>query len=162
MSVTVVTRFAPSPTGALHLGNARTAFFSHLWARKTAGRFILRIEDTDVERSQMRFRDELLAQLRWLGLDWDEGPDIGGPSAPYAQAERGEFYRELFARLAADGRAYACYCTAEELDLSRKLQRMSGMPPRYAGTCRNLTVAQRAEREARGLKPTLRFAVPDD
>jgi glutamyl-tRNA synthetase len=162
MSVTVVTRFAPSPTGALHLGNARTAFFSHLWARKSAGRFILRIEDTDVERSQMRFRDELLAQLRWLGLDWDEGPDIGGPSAPYAQAERGEFYRELFAQLAADGRAYPCYCTAEELDLSRKLQRMSGMPPRYAGTCRNLTVAQRAEREARGLKPTLRFAVPDD
>jgi glutamyl-tRNA synthetase len=162
MSVTVVTRFAPSPTGFLHLGNARTAFFSHLWARKSAGRFILRIEDTDVERSQQRFRDELLAQLRWLGLEWDEGPDIGGPSAPYAQAERGEFYRELFARLAADGRAYPCYCTSEDLELSRKLQRMSGKPPRYAGTCRNLSAAQRAERQARGLKPTLRFAVPDD
>jgi len=162
MSVTVVTRFAPSPTGALHLGNARTAFFSHLWARKSAGKFILRIEDTDVERSQERFRDELLAQLRWLGLEWDEGPDIGGPSAPYSQAERGAFYRELFARLAADGRAYPCYCTAEDLELSRKLQRMSGKPPRYAGTCRNLTGAERAEREARGLKPTLRFAVPDD
>src|SRR5580658_7458425 len=95
----VTTRFAPSPTGSLHLGNARTAFFSHLWARKSGGRFILRIEDTDVERSQRHFRDELMADMRWLGLDWDEGPDIGGPSAPYAQAERGDFYRSLFVRL---------------------------------------------------------------
>src|SRR5580704_15874625 len=157
-----VTRFAPSPTGSLHLGNARTAFFSYLWARKSGGRFILRIEDTDVERSQLRFRDELMAQLRWLGLDWDEGPDIGGPSAPYSQAERGDFYRSLFAQLEATGRTYPCYCTAEELELSRKLQRMSGKPPRYAGTCRHLTAAQRAEREARGLRPTLRFAVPAD
>src|ERR1700674_4379465 len=106
MSLSVVTRFAPSPTGSLHLGNARTAFFSHLWARKTAGRFILRIEDTDVERSQARFRDELMAQLRWLGLDWDEGPDIGGPSAPYSQAERGEFYRTLFTPLEVNDTAY--------------------------------------------------------
>jgi glutamyl-tRNA synthetase len=158
----VITRFAPSPTGSLHLGNARTAFFSHLWARKSGGRFILRIEDTDVERSQLRFRDELMAHLRWLGLDWDEGPDIGGPSAPYSQAERGEFYDGLFARLEASGEAYPCYCTAEELELSRKLQRMAGKPPRYAGTCRYLTAAQRAEREARGLRPTLRFAVPSD
>ncbi len=161
MSLPVVTRFAPSPTGSLHLGNARTAFFSHLWARKSAGRFILRIEDTDVERSQERFRDDLMAQLRWLGLDWDEGPDIGGPSAPYAQAERGEFYQALFLRLETSGRAYPCYCTAQELELSRKVQRMSGKPPRYAGTCRNLTKAQRAERESRGLQPTLRFAVAD-
>src|ERR1700691_2757627 len=157
----VVTRFAPSPTGSLHLGNARTAFFSHLWARKTAGRFILRIEDTDVERSQARFRDELMAQLRWLGLDWDEGPDIGGPSAPYCQSERGALYQEMFARLESTGRAYPCYCTAEDLELSRKLQRMAGKPPRYAGTCRNLTRAERAERVGRGLKPSLRFAVPD-
>jgi glutamyl-tRNA synthetase len=158
----VITRFAPSPTGSLHLGNARTAFFSHLWARKSGGRFILRIEDTDVERSQLRFRDELMADMRWLGLDWDEGPDIGGPSAPYSQAERGEFYRTLYARLEASGRAYPCYCTAEDLELSRKLQRMAGKPPRYAGTCRNLTMAQRAQREDQGVKPTLRFAVPAD
>ncbi len=158
----VVTRFAPSPTGSLHLGNARTAFFSHLWARKSGGRFILRIEDTDVERSQLRFRDELIADMRWLGLDWDEGPEIGGPSAPYSQAERGEFYRTLFEQLGSNGRAYPCYCTAEELELSRKLQRMSGKPPRYAGTCRHLTGAQRAEREARGVKAALRFAVPGD
>jgi glutamyl-tRNA synthetase len=167
MSVTqdsspVITRFAPSPTGSLHLGNARTAFFSHLWARKSGGRFILRIEDTDVARSQLRFRDELMADMRWLGLDWDEGPGTGGPSAPYAQSERGEFYQSLFARLEAAGHAYPCYCTAEDLELSRKLQRMSGKPPRYAGTCRNLTTSQRAEREAKGLRPTLRFAVPSD
>ncbi len=160
MSAPVVTRFAPSPTGALHLGNARTAFFSFLWARKTGGRFILRIEDTDVERSELRFRDALLAELRWLGLDWDEGPDIGGPHAPYSQAERGPFYAALFERLEAQGRSYPCYCTAADLELSRKLQRIAGQPPRYAGTCRNLSRVERAEREARGLRPTLRFAVP--
>ena len=143
MSVAAITRFAPSPTGYLHLGNARTAFFSHLWARKSGGRFILRIEDTDVERSQQRFCDELMAELRWLGLDWDEGPDVGGPSAPYSQSKRNDLYRQLFARLEADARAYACFCTAEELELSRKLQRMAGKPPRYAGTCRTLTAAQR-------------------
>ncbi len=158
----VVTRFAPSPTGSLHLGNARTALFSHLWARKTGGKFILRIEDTDSERSQARFRDQLMADMRWLGLDWDEGPDIGGPAGPYSQAERGEFYRDSYAQLSARDLAYPCYCTPEDLELSRKLQRMSGRPPRYAGTCRGLTAGQRAEREGRGLKPTLRFAVPGD
>jgi nondiscriminating glutamyl-tRNA synthetase len=162
MSSPVITRFAPSPTGSLHLGSARTAFLSHLWARKSGGRFILRIEDTDVERNQPRSRDGLMVDLGWLGLDWDEGPDIGGPSAPYAQSERGQFYQEMFAVLEKSGLAYPCYCTAEDLELSRKLQRMAGKPPRYAGTCRNLTSAQRAEREARGLKPTLRFAVPPD
>jgi glutamyl-tRNA synthetase len=156
MSIPLVTRFAPSPTGSLHLGNARTAFFSHLWARKQGGRFILRIEDTDVERSDLRHRDALMAELRWLGLDWDEGPEIGGPSAPYSQSERGAFYRRLFDRLEDGGQAYACYCTADELELSRKLQRMAGKPPRYAGTCRELTAAQRAERSARGWRPTLR------
>src|ERR1700733_13702342 len=158
----VVTRFAPSPTGSLHLGNARTALFSYLWARKTGGKFILRIEDTDLERSQDRFRDQLMADMRWLGLDWDEGPGVGGPSGPYLQAQRGEFYRVSYERLSAQGDAYPCYCTAEELELSRKLQRMAGKPPRYAGTCRALTAAQRSERETRGLKPSLRFAVPSD
>jgi nondiscriminating glutamyl-tRNA synthetase len=158
----VITRFAPSPTGALHLGNARTALFSHLWARKSGGKFILRIEDTDLERSQERFRDQLMVDMSWLGLDWDEGPDVGGPSAPYAQAQRGDFYRTLYEQLSAQDRVYNCYCTPEELELSRKLQRMAGKPPRYAGTCRALTAAQRAEREARGLKPSLRFAVPAD
>jgi nondiscriminating glutamyl-tRNA synthetase len=162
MTSSAVTRFAPSPTGSLHLGNARTAFFSHLWARKTGGRFILRIEDTDVERGDPRFREALMTELRWLGLDWDEGPGIGGPSAPYLQSERGAWYQRLFERLSSEGHAYPCYCTPDELELSRKLQRMAGKPPRYAGTCRALTAGERAEREARGLKPTLRFAVPAD
>ena len=161
MSSPVITRFAPSPTGSLHLGNVRTALFSHLWARKTGGRFVLRIEDTDVERSQLRFRDELMTQLRWLGLEWDEGPDIGGASGPYSQAERGEFYRDLYARLEAQGRVYPCFCTPDELELSRKLQRISGKAPRYAGTCRQLSEAERAQRAARGLRSTLRFAVPE-
>jgi glutamyl-tRNA synthetase len=162
MSAAVVTRFAPSPTGSLHLGNARTAFFSHLWARKSGGRFILRIEDTDVARSEARYRDGLVRDLAWLGLDWDEGPGVGGPSAPYVQSERGAFYDALFVRLEETGRAYPCYCTAEDLELSRKLQRMAGKPPRYAGTCRHLSGAERALRAARGREPTLRFAVPED
>ena len=149
--VPVVTRFAPSPTGSLHLGNARTAFFSFLWARRSAGRFILRIEDTNAQRSQQRFYDGLLNDLHWLGIDWDEGPGIGGPSAPYTQAERGDFYRGLFEQLAQEERAYPCYCSAEELELSRKLQRIAGNPPRYAGTCRALNSlavcgAERADR----------------
>ena len=162
MSSPVVTRFAPSPTGSLHLGNARTAFFSHLWARQAGGRFILRIEDTDVERSEVRHREDLLAALRWLGLDWDEGPDVGGPAAPYLQSERGAEYDALFDRLHREGMAYRCYCTAEELELSRKLARMAGRPPRYAGTCRHLSAGERAARESRGLKASLRFAVPAD
>ena len=161
MSTPAITRFAPSPTGSLHLGNVRTALFSYLWARKSGGRFILRIEDTDVERSDARHREALIAELRWLGLDWDEGPDVGGPGAPYLQSERGEWYRELFARLEAQSRVYPCYCTPNELELSRKLQRMAGKPPRYAGTCRALSPAERAARLAQGLKPTLRFAVPE-
>jgi len=161
MSAPAITRFAPSPTGSLHLGNARTAFFSHLWARKSGGRFILRIEDTDVERSDVVHREALVADLRWLELDWDEGPEIGGPSAPYVQSERGAWYRDLFARLQQQGRLYPCYCTPEELELSRKLQRMAGKPPRYAGTCRALGAAERAQRAAQGRRPTLRFAVPE-
>jgi glutamyl-tRNA synthetase len=158
----IVTRFAPSPTGALHLGNARTAFFSHLWARKEGGRFILRIEDTDVERSQSRYLDGLLRDLAWLGLEWDEGPDVGGANGPYLQSERSDIYRQHYDTLIAEDRAYPCYCTVAELELSRKLSRMAGKPPRYEGTCRNLTSGERADRERRGLRPTLRFAVPVD
>jgi glutamyl-tRNA synthetase len=98
--------------------------------------------------------------LSWLGLDWDEGPDLGGPSAPYAQAERGAVYQEMLDRLEAGGHVYPCFCSSEDLELSRKLQRMAGKPPRYAGTCRHLTRAERALRESRGMRPTLRFAVP--
>ncbi len=162
MTTPAVTRFAPSPTGAVHLGNARTALFSYLWARKTGGRFILRIEDTDVERSQHRYRDELIAELQWLHLTWDEGPDVGGPAGPYVQSERGAIYAALFEQLEAQGDAYPCYCRPEELEIARKLQRMAGRPPRYPGTCRALSTAARRERAASGLRPTLRFAVPSD
>ena len=162
MSPPAVTRFAPSPTGSLHLGNARTAFFSRLWARKSGGRFILRIEDTDAERSERRHLDGLLEDLEWLGLDWDEGPDIGGPSAPYLQSLRGGWYDELYRRLEREELAYPCFCTPEELELSRKLQRAAGKPPRYAGTCRNLSRSQRAARSASRPRPSLRFAVPAD
>ena len=162
MTALLVTRFAPSPTGSLHLGNARTAFFSQLWARKSGGRFILRIEDTDVERSESRHREGLMQDLRWMGLRWDEGPDVGGPGAPYVQSERGDWYAGLFRRLESEGHAYPCFCTPEELELSRKLQRMAGKPPRYAGTCRALSTSERAGRLAGGSKPTLRFAVPKD
>src|SRR5258708_13381629 len=111
MSLPVITRFAPSPTGSLHLGNARTALFSHLWARKSGGRFILRIEDTDVERSLARFRDQLMVDLGWLGLDWDEGPGIGGPSAPYSQSERAAHYQALFPPFEPHQRPHPSYCT---------------------------------------------------
>lgn len=160
MSAVVVTRFAPSPTGALHLGNARTAFFSHLWARKDGGRFILRIEDTDAGRSLSRHREDLVRDLLWLGLDWDEGPERGGPTGPYVQSERGPVYDEHFARLERAGLAYPCYCSAEELELSRKVELLAGRPPRYTGTCRSLSASQRAERQAADRRPSLRYAVP--
>src|ERR1700744_2747081 len=99
----VITRFAPSPTGSLHLGNARTALFSHLWARKTAGKFILRIEDTDLSPSEDRFREQPMTDPKWRGRDWHEGPDVGGPSGPYLQALRGDFYRVSYERLLAQG-----------------------------------------------------------
>ncbi len=157
----VVTRFAPSPTGALHLGNARTALFNFLLARREGGRFLLRIEDTDAQRSRAEHLHGLLADLRWLGLDWDEGPDIGGPSAPYRQSERGARYAATFAALERAGRAYPCYCTPLELELTRRAQLAAGRPPRYPGTCRDLDPAQRAARvQHSGGAPTLRFRVP--
>ncbi|MBV6418232.1 MAG: Glutamate--tRNA ligase [Steroidobacteraceae bacterium] len=154
-----VTRFAPSPTGALHLGNARTALFSWLYARQAGGRFLLRIEDTDAGRSTESYLDALVDDLRWLGLDWQEGPDVGGPAAPYRQSERTALYADFEERLRVTGAAYPCYCTPAELELSRKAMLSAGKPPRYAGTCRELTAAQRRDREARGLAPTLRFRV---
>src|SRR5882724_10078593 len=112
-------RFAPSPTGHLHVGNARTALFNWLFARRHGGTIVLRIEDTDVERSETRFEDQLIADLKWLGLDWDEGPDVGGPYAPYRQSDRLEIYREHAERLLSEGKAYLCFCTTEELELDR-------------------------------------------
>ncbi len=155
----VVTRFAPSPTGSLHIGNARTALFNFLYARRAGGRFLLRIEDTDAGRSTDAYLAALVEDLRWLGIDWQEGPDVGGPAAPYRQSERTALYADFQERLLVTGAAYPCYCTPTELELSRKAMLAAGQPPRYAGTCRDLTAAQRRDREARGLGATLRFRV---
>ncbi len=156
----VVTRFAPSPTGELHLGNARTALFSWLLARHHGGRFILRIEDTDAERSKEAFTEILLADLRWLGLDWDAGPDAASGGDEYRQSKRGAIYQRYFQALAEAKRVYPCYCTPLELELSRKSQLASGRPPRYAGTCRELSAEAVERKRAAGVQPTLRFRVP--
>ncbi|MFO7304839.1 MAG: glutamate--tRNA ligase [Gammaproteobacteria bacterium] len=156
----VVTRFAPSPTGYLHLGNARTALLNYLAARKSSGRFVLRIEDTDETRSSDTYLQALLDDLRWLGLEWDEGPDVGGPHGSYRQQERSAIYQEWLTKLDALGLTYPCFCTPAELSISRKQQLAAGKPPRYAGTCRMLSDAQRAERLERGQPAALRFRVP--
>jgi len=129
-------RFAPSPTGYLHIGGARTALFNWLWARRQGGAFVLRIEDTDRERSTQVAVEAILDGLRWLGLDWDEGPDVGGPHAPYFQTERLDLYRAHAEKLIREGKAYACYCTKEELDAGRKQAEAEKRQFRYPGTCR--------------------------
>ena len=131
-------RFAPSPTGQLHVGNARTALFNWLLARGSGGTFILRIEDTDVERSTIESAEGVLKDLRWLGLEWDEGPDIGGPNGPYRQSERLHLYRSYGSELLSSGHAYYCFCTREKLDAERKAAIASGQPARYSGTCRRI------------------------
>ena len=160
MSAPVRVRFAPSPTGSLHIGGARTALFNWLFARNQGGAFLLRSEDTDVVRSTREAEAMVLRDLAWLGLDWAEGPDKGGPYAPYRQSERTEIYRKDAERLLAAGKAFYCYCTDEELEAHRKAQQKAGQAPHYAGTCRDLTEEQRAERRARGLPEAIRFRVP--
>jgi glutamyl-tRNA synthetase len=158
-SARVVTRFAPSPTGELHLGNARTALFSLLLARRVSGRFVLRIEDTDRERSDEVHTAALMADLAWLGIDWDAGPDREDERGPYRQSQRAAIYARYFAQLEQRGALYPCYCTPLELAAARRAQLAAGQPPRYAGTCRDLSAAERARRAAQG-GATLRFRVP--
>ncbi|MBB6091577.1 glutamyl-tRNA synthetase [Povalibacter uvarum] len=157
----LVTRFAPSPTGHLHLGNARTALLNFLAARGSGGQFILRVEDTDEARSSEEFMRELFQDLRWLGLEWDEGPDVGGPHVAYRQQQRRQIYEDWLAKLDAAGLTYPCFCTPAELNIARKQQLAAGKPPRYAGTCRVLTEEQRAERLVSGKPAALRFRVPN-
>lgn len=159
MSVPVITRFAPSPTGALHLGNVRTALFSWLYARRHGGRFVLRIEDTDRARSEPAHEAALLAALQWLGLDWDAGPGRDDLAGPYRQSERGAAYAAAYSRLEAADRAYPCFCSSLELELARKAALSAGRPPRYAGTCAGLDGAGRDRRRAEGASPSLRFRV---
>ncbi|HXZ58831.1 MAG TPA: glutamate--tRNA ligase [Steroidobacteraceae bacterium] len=160
MSPPPVTRFAPSPTGELHLGNARTALFNLLLARHAGGRFLLRIEDTDTERSVEAHVRALLEDLTWLGLEWDAGPDRDDALGPYRQSQRGALYAGYFAQLEERRAVYPCFCTPLELELARRAQLAAGKPPRYAGTCRNLSTEERARRAAQGVPATLRFRVP--
>ncbi len=154
-------RFAPSPTGRLHLGSARTALFNWLFARGQGGKVVLRIEDTDPARSSREHEESILEDLRWLGLDWDEGPDVGGPCGPYRQSERGGIYREHASRLLDSGKAYPCYCTPDELEEGKRRALAEGRTPVYGGACRKLSPRERREREAEGRKPALRFRVPE-
>ena len=152
-------RFAPSPTGELHVGNARTAFFNWLFARHSGGAFILRIEDTDQERTTKHFEKNVLDELRWLGIDWDEGPEKEGPFGPYHQMERLHIYNAHLERLLAEGRAYPCYCSEEELEAERADLIAKRMMPRYMGKCRHLTPEERKKLEGQGRAPAYRFAV---
>jgi len=154
-------RFAPSPTGLLHVGNARTALYNWLFARHNRGTFLLRIEDTDVERSEVRFEAQLIEDLLWLGLDWTEGPQIGGPYAPYRQSERMEIYQQHTDQLLAEGKAYRCFCTTEELEQERQLALQQHRTQVYSGKCRNLAASEAAGRVAAGETFALRLAVPD-
>lgn len=155
-------RFAPSPTGPFHIGGARSALFNWLFARKMGGKLILRIEDTDLERSSRESEENIKAALKWLGMDWDEGIDVGGENGPYRQTERLDIYKKYTEKLLAEGKAYYCYCTDEELEEERQALIKEGKMPRYMGKCRNLTPEQIAAYEAEGRKPTVRFRVPAD
>jgi glutamyl-tRNA synthetase len=155
-------RFAPSPTGHLHVGNARTALFNWLLARGSGGTFILRIEDTDVERSTRESEAAIERDLRWLGLDWDEGPDIGGAHGPYRQSERLHLYQSYATELLSAGAAYYCFCSTAQLDAERQEALANGRPARYAGTCRKLSRGQVEARIADGDRPAIRFRVPEE
>jgi glutamyl-tRNA synthetase len=154
-------RFCPSPTGTPHVGLARTALFNWAFARHHGGTFVFRIEDTDPSRDTQESYDTLLEVMRWLGLDWDEGPEVGGPYGPYRQSERYDVYRDVSAKLLEAGRAYHCYCSAEELDERNERARAEGRAPGYDGHCRELTDEQVAAYQADGRKPVVRFRMPD-
>lgn len=154
-------RFAPSPTGPLHIGGARSALFNYLLARKEKGVFIVRSEDTDLERSSRESEHNILEALRWLNIEWDEGIEVGGENGPYRQTERLELYQEYTDKLLASGKAYHCYCSEEELEQERQELIAQGETPRYLGKCRNLTPEERQQHEAKGRKPVVRFRVPE-
>jgi nondiscriminating glutamyl-tRNA synthetase len=162
MDSSVRVRFAPSPTGPLHIGGARSALFNWLLARKFSGTMIVRIEDTDLERSSSASEENILSALNWLGLDWDEGVNKGGEKGPYRQTERLSIYLDAAAELIKQGQAYYCYCTEEELEAERQACSARGELPRYLGKCRNLTEKERARLESEGRKKVIRFKVPDN
>lgn len=154
-------RFAPSPTGQLHVGNARTALFNWLFAHGKDGTFILRIEDTDTERSTRESEASILEDLRWLGLDWDEGPDVEGPHGPYRQSERLHLYASYANELVGSDQAYYCFCSPQQLDAERRENLASGRPPRYSGRCRAISKDEALQRMDAGERPVIRFRVPE-
>ncbi len=162
MKEPVRVRFAPSPTGPFHIGGARSALFNWLLAKNTNGRLILRIEDTDLERSTRESEENIKAALRWLGITWDEGVDVGGPEEPYRQSERLDIYRRYTEQLLKEGKAYRCYCTAEELEASRQKQLDEGKTPIYDGHCAHLTPEQEETYKKEGRVPTIRLRCPQN
>ncbi|MHC8520050.1 glutamate--tRNA ligase [Rossellomorea sp. H39__3] len=161
MSNEVRVRYAPSPTGHLHIGNARTALFNYLYARSVGGKFIIRIEDTDKKRNIEGGEESQLKYLQWLGIDWDESVDKEGEYGPYRQSERNHIYEQYLNELLESGKAYKCYCTEEELEAEREAQSASGQMPRYSGKCRNLTAEEQEKLAAEGRQPSIRFRVPE-
>ncbi|RFU68653.1 glutamate--tRNA ligase [Peribacillus saganii] len=160
MNSEIRVRYAPSPTGHLHIGNARTALFNYLFARNKGGKFIIRIEDTDLKRNIAGGEESQLTYLKWLGIDWDESVDVGGEYGPYRQSERNDIYEKLYNELLEKGLAYKCYCTEEELEAEREAQMAKNETPQYSGKCRHLTAEDRARLEEEGRKPSIRFVVP--
>lgn len=156
------TRFAPSPTGYLHIGNGRTALFNWLITKKEGGTFILRIEDTDIARSDKTYVDQIMRDLKWLGVSWDEGPDVGGKFGPYIQSKRIALYRQYAKKLFDEGKAYYCYCSPEELASRRKKALAEGRPQKYDNRCRDLSDDQIKGFTSRGIKPAMRFRIDRD
>ena len=159
MNSKVRVRFAPAPTGLLHIGNARTALFNFLFTKRHQGTFVLRIEDTDVERSTDTSMDRIVEDLQWLGISWEEGPDREGPLGPYRQSQRISIYREFADRLSQEGKSFKCFCSEERLEKLRKEQLSRGKMPRYDGRCRSLSAAEITRMESSGLRPVIRFHV---
>ncbi len=159
MDASTRVRFAPAPTGLLHIGNARTALFNYLYAKKERGTFVLRIEDTDVERSTDASIEAILEDLKWLGIIWDEGPDVGGSYGPYRQSQRLTLYNQAARELLEKGKVYKCFCSLERLESLRKEQLSKGMMPKYDGKCRSLGEKEIQTMEAEGHRPALRFRV---
>jgi len=159
MTEQIRVRIAPSPSGNLHIGTARTALFNYLFAKKHGGKFVLRIEDTDAERSSSEYIQNIYDSLKALGLNWDEGPDVGGPFAPYSQSERFDIYPKYAQILMDKGYAYECFCTPEELDAEKVRSQEQKIAHVYSGKCKNLTEAEKEELRKEGRKPAIRFAV---
>ena len=158
---TVRVRFGPSPTGFLHIGGARTAFFNWLFAKSHNGAFIFRIEDTDLERSKKEYEKDIINSLKWLGIDWNEGPDIGGDYGPYRQSEKIDIYKKYLEDLLKQEKTYYCFCTKEQLEIDRQALLSQGLAPKYSGRCRNLTADEIEKRIKAGEKSVIRLKISD-